>query len=57
MVMSRKSGAMFEVGGGWIRMLAFEDSGRIRNGSKPMEVAFLVPLKPARWFAVRVPHL
>lgn len=38
---SRKSGAILEVDGGWIRMLAFDESGQIRQSSKPIETAFI----------------
>lgn len=39
--MSRKSGAIFEVDGCWVRMISFDESGRIRNGTKPMAIAFI----------------
>lgn len=38
---SKVSGAVFTVERDWIRMFSFDDSGRVQEGSKPLNTAFL----------------
>ncbi len=39
---SRQSGAIFEVErGGWVRVMSFDTSGRVREGCEPLDIAFV----------------